>query len=143
MAMAAPRSVARRVVHGVGWEAGAVVEDSVVRMMVLNSGELGKLYLDPPWRGWGIGDRLVELAKKRCPAELALWTFQINSPAQRFYEQHGFVAVERTDGRSNEEHEPDIRFIWRPENRTRTRPVMPRVAGVGNWVTAIFRTTNF
>ena len=94
----------------------ATVEDSVVGMMVLHGGELSQLYLDPLWRGRGIGDRLVEVAKKRCPAGLALWTFQVNSPAQRFYERHGFVAVERTDGRGNEEHEPDIRFIWRPEN---------------------------
>jgi len=94
----------------------ATVEDSVVGMMVLHGGELGQLYLDPPWRGSGIGDRLVKLAKKRCPTGLALWTFQVNGPAQRFYERHGFVAVERTDGRGNEEHEPDIRFIWRPEN---------------------------
>jgi GNAT superfamily N-acetyltransferase len=34
-------------------------------MMVLDDGELDQLYLDPPWRGNGIGDRLVELAKQR------------------------------------------------------------------------------
>jgi GNAT superfamily N-acetyltransferase len=75
----------------------ATVEDSVVGLMVLNGGELDQPYVDPPWRGHGIGDRLVELAKKRCPVGLALWTFQVNGPAQRFYERHGFVAVERTD----------------------------------------------
>ena len=50
----------------------ATVEDSVVGMMVLHGGELSQLYLDPLWRGCGIGDRLVEVAKKRCPAGLAL-----------------------------------------------------------------------
>jgi hypothetical protein len=32
-------------------------------------------------------------------------------PAQRFYERHGFIAVERTDGSSKKEHEPDIRYV--------------------------------
>jgi hypothetical protein len=35
-------------------------------------------------------------------------------PARRFYERHGFVAVEHTDGAGNEEREPDVRFLWRP-----------------------------
>jgi len=94
----------------------ATVADSVVGMMVLDDGELDQLYLDPPWRGQGIGDRLVELAKQRCPTGLALWTFQVNTSAQRFYGRHGFVEVERTDGHGNEEHEPDVRLVWRPAN---------------------------
>lgn len=56
------------------------------------------------------------LAKKRHPDGLQLWTFQVNGPAQRFYERHGFIAVERTDGSGDEQHEPDIRYVWRPEN---------------------------
>jgi hypothetical protein len=44
-----------------------------------------------------------------------LWTFQVNGPARRFYERHGFIAVERTDGHGNEEREPDIGYIWRPD----------------------------
>jgi hypothetical protein len=34
--------------------------------------------------------------------------------ARRFYERHGFVSVERTDGLHNEEREPDISYVWRP-----------------------------
>ena len=47
---------------------------------------------------------------------LELWTFQINATAQRFYERHGFVAVDRTDGSANEEREPDIRYRWRADD---------------------------
>jgi len=36
----------------------------------------------------------------------------VNGPAQRLYERHGFVAVERTDGAGNEECEPDVRYVW-------------------------------
>ncbi|WP_327358295.1 GNAT family N-acetyltransferase [Streptomyces sp. NBC_01304] len=92
----------------------ATVEGAVVGLMVLDGADLEQLYLDPPWRGHGIGDRLVELAKQRRPAGLALWTFQVNAPACRFYERHGFVEAERTDGRRNEEREPDVRYVWRP-----------------------------
>lgn len=84
----------------------------VVGLLVLGETELEQLYLAPGWRGRGIGDRLVELAKRRRPGGLTLWTFQVNQPARRFYERHGFVAVERTDGSANEEHEPDIRYAW-------------------------------
>ncbi|MFF3836530.1 GNAT family N-acetyltransferase [Streptomyces sp. NPDC001930] len=93
----------------------ATVEDTVVAMMVLDGEDLDQLYIDPPWRGRGIGDRLVELAKRRSTAGLTLWTFQVNAPARRFYERHGFVAAEHTDGERNEEREPDVRYVWSPE----------------------------
>jgi mannose-6-phosphate isomerase-like protein (cupin superfamily) len=35
--------------------------------------------------------------------ELSLWTFQRNLVARRFYEQHGFLLVDETDGARNEE----------------------------------------
>lgn len=91
---------------------------TVVGLMVLDDGqELEQLYLDPSWRGRGLGDRFVDLAKRRRPTGLALWTFQVNTAAQRFYRRHGFVEVERTDGAANEEREPDVRFVWSPETR--------------------------
>jgi GNAT superfamily N-acetyltransferase len=91
-------------------DAGGVV----VGLMVLGPGEIDQLYLDPDWRGRGIGDRFVELAQQLFPSGLSLWTFQVNSAAARFYERHGFLAVERTDGRDNEEREPDVRYSWSP-----------------------------
>ncbi|WP_234392797.1 MULTISPECIES: GNAT family N-acetyltransferase [Actinomycetes] len=92
----------------------AVVESTVVGLLVLEGAELSQLYLDPPRRGHGIGDRLVDLAKQLRPDGLTLWTFQINEPAQRFYRRHGFAAVEYTDGQRNEEGEPDVRYVWPP-----------------------------
>ncbi len=87
---------------------------AVVGVMVLHGELLSQLYLDPDWRGRGLGDRFVRLAKERSPHGLNLWTFQINKPAHRFYERHGFVAVEHTDGSGNEEREPDMRYVWKP-----------------------------
>jgi GNAT superfamily N-acetyltransferase len=92
----------------------AVAEEQVVGLMVLAGDLLSQLYLDPDWRGRGIGDRFVALAKERAPRGLSLWTFQVNEPAHRFYERHGFVEAERTDGSGNEEREPDVRYVWLP-----------------------------
>ncbi|MFF3399928.1 GNAT family N-acetyltransferase [Streptomyces sp. NPDC002659] len=93
----------------------AVAQGSVVGLLVLDGEELEQLYLDPSWRGRGVGDRFVDLAKQQRPAGLRLWTFQVNEPARRFYERHGFIEVERTDGLRNEEREPDVRYVWQPE----------------------------
>ncbi|MER5537703.1 GNAT family N-acetyltransferase [Streptomyces mirabilis] len=92
----------------------AVAEGSVIGLLVLDGKELEQLYLDPSWRGRGVGDRFMDLAKQQRPDGLGLWTFQVNGPAQRFYERHGFIAVEHTDGLRNEEHEPDVRYTWHP-----------------------------
>ncbi|MEV6837321.1 GNAT family N-acetyltransferase [Streptomyces sp. NPDC051133] len=95
------------------WVAQAA-DAGIVGLMVLRDDLLSQLYLAPGWRGRGIGDRFVALAKERSPGGLTLWTFQVNEPAHRFYERHGFVAVEYTDGSGNEEREPDVRYVWRP-----------------------------
>lgn len=56
----------------------------------------------------------MALSKKQQPDGPALWTFQVNESAQRFYERHGFIAVERTNGLRNDEREPDVRYLWQP-----------------------------
>ncbi|MFI1796806.1 GNAT family N-acetyltransferase [Streptomyces sp. NPDC020379] len=84
----------------------------LVGVMVLGEGRIDQLYLAPDRRGQGLGDRFVALAKRRHPTGLDLWTFQVNTPAHRFYERHGFTEADRTDGGANEEGEPDIRYVW-------------------------------
>ncbi|MFE0673757.1 GNAT family N-acetyltransferase [Streptomyces sp. NPDC058867] len=93
----------------------AEADQRLVGVMVLHGERISQLYLDPDWRGRGIGDLFLRLAKERSPQGLNLWTFQVNKPAHRFYERHGFVAVEHTDGSTNEEHEPDVRYVWQPQ----------------------------
>jgi GNAT superfamily N-acetyltransferase len=96
-------------------EAWVAVEDGrVVGLLVLAPGWIEQLYVAPDRLGAGIGSRLVALAKERSPDGLQLWTFQVNARARGFYERHGFVAVETTDGRGNEERQPDVRYAWSP-----------------------------
>ena len=74
---------------------------------------LSHLYLAAEHTGRGLGGALLELARRRFPEGLQLWAFQSNLGALRFYERHGFVPVEWTDG-DNEEGAPDVRMVWRP-----------------------------
>ncbi len=91
----------------------AETEHTVVVAMMLLEGEwIEQLYVDPAWTGRGIGSSLLEVAKRSRPDGLQLWTFQSNHGAHRFYERHGFRAEERTDGSSNQEGAPDVRYVW-------------------------------
>jgi GNAT superfamily N-acetyltransferase len=83
-----------------------------VAVMVLRDDWIDQLYVDAAWTGQGIGSRLLGLAKERRPGGLQLWAFQSNLRARRFYERHGFSAVEETDGSGNEERAPDVRYRW-------------------------------
>jgi 8-oxo-dGTP pyrophosphatase MutT (NUDIX family)/GNAT superfamily N-acetyltransferase len=89
----------------------AEVDGVVVGQMMLDAGWLHHLYIDPSWMGRGLGDQLTALARQRQAGELQLWVFQSNTGARRFYERHGFVAVELTDGAGNDERWPDVRYI--------------------------------
>jgi GNAT superfamily N-acetyltransferase len=93
----------------------AVANGRIVAMMSLAPGWVEHLYVHPEAQRTGVGTELLDLAKNSPLAGggLALWTFQANSGARRFYERHGFVAVELTDGDGNEERTPDVRYEWR------------------------------
>ena len=90
----------------------ATDDGRVVALMALAPGWLEQLYVAPDRLGEGIGSRLMAIAKASQPGGLQLWTFQVNDRARGFYERHGFVAVEQTDG-NNEEGQPDVRYEWK------------------------------
>ncbi len=92
-------------VHGVFEDA------ALLGFIALRADWIDQLYVAPGQQGRGIGSRLIALAQAASPV-LQLWTFQRNAGARRFYERHGFVAVEERDGSDNEEGEPDIRYRW-------------------------------
>jgi hypothetical protein len=59
-----------------------------------------------------VGHALFEHAKALRSGGFEFWVFQQNERARRFYEAHGAVAVEFTDGSGNEEETPDVRYRW-------------------------------
>lgn len=93
-----------RVAVDVGWRLRG--------LLVLDAGWVDQLYVDPDHLGKGIGSLLLSVAKERSPEGLQLWTFATNHRARKFYEQHGFVITDRTDGSHNEEEAPDILYRW-------------------------------
>lgn len=98
-----------------GWV--RVATDGVVRgFLAREDGFIHALYVARGARGAGIGRRLVEDAMAVCPM-LELTTFEANVGARRFYDRMGFREEGRTDGAFNDEHLPDILFVWRAEDR--------------------------
>ena len=73
---------------------------------------LDHLFLRPDATGQGIGTLLLDLVKSRRPGGFALWVFESNSRARRFYARHGLIELERTDGSGNEEKAPDVKLAW-------------------------------
>ena len=90
----------------------------IVGLLVLDDDWVDQLYVLPSWQGQGVGSALLEHAKRLRPDGLQLWTFASNLAAGRFYQRHGFVAVEQTDGEHNEERAPDVRYVWAPSRHT-------------------------
>src|SRR5581483_4521092 len=74
------------------------------RGFALVSGDwLSHLYVHPDAIGTGVGHALFEHVKTLRPGGFDFWVFQQNARARQFYEEHGAVAVEFTDGSANEE----------------------------------------
>ncbi len=96
-----------------------LVADGELRAMAAHAldngiGWIEQLYVDPGFEGRGFGAALLRHALAELHAAGAhpvrLWCFQANTGARRFYERHGFVAVDFTDGRGNEEGCPDVLY---------------------------------
>jgi putative acetyltransferase len=83
-------------------------------LAILHDDWLTHLYVHPDEIGTGVGHALFEHVKTRRPEGLQFWVFQQNERARRFYEAHGAVPVEFTDGEGNEEKTPDVRYEWKP-----------------------------
>lgn len=88
----------------------ALLDDKVVGMIAYNMTEISQLYIHNDYQGIGIGKRLLDRAKEQSEGRLALYTFEVNKKAQRFYEKHGFKIIGR--GYENEENLPDLRYEW-------------------------------
>lgn len=71
------------------------------------------LYVDPPAQRTGTGTELLDLARRRSPTRLTLFTHRRNTRARAFYEHHGLRAVAFSTSPAPES-EPDVRYVWEP-----------------------------
>ena len=70
-----------------------VWDDGVVKGFILvRSGEIKKLFVEPVLQGGGIGAALLEHAVTHCGAD-RLWALEKNTRAIAFYERNGFCAT--------------------------------------------------
>lgn len=72
-----------------------------------------QMWIDPARVGKGLGSLLLMHAMQTLARPVRLYTFQQNAGARRFYERHGFTAIEFTDGENNEEKCPDVLYELR------------------------------
>lgn len=93
----------------------------LVGMCAFRPGWVDHLYVHPIHHGAGIGTALLTKAKET-NHELRLWVFQSNAPAIRFYERRGFTLVHRSDGRDNEERQPDALYATQRSSATAREP---------------------
>ena len=111
-----PREAVRRWMRSrlEGGSVGWVAErgNAVVGYLVLTGDWIDDLFLAPGETGQGIGAALLDIAKVERPEGFLLWVFETNRGARRFYERHGLVELERTDGSGNQERAPDVRMAW-------------------------------
>lgn len=89
----------------------ALMDLKVVGMIAYNHTEISQLYIHIDYQGIGLGQTLLDLAKRNSMGRLTLYTFEVNKVAQRFYEKHGFKMIGK--GHENEENLADILYEWK------------------------------
>ncbi|GAB7192997.1 GNAT family N-acetyltransferase [Kineococcus sp. NUM-3379] len=110
-----PEDVRRWVEHELipnRWTWVAKVDGRIVGVAAVHDGWLEQLYVLPEAQGHGVGRSLLDVAKEHCGGKLRLYVFSRNTRAQRFYARAGFVVTGASDGRDNEEREPDLEMTW-------------------------------
>jgi GNAT superfamily N-acetyltransferase len=96
---------------------GYFENEELVGFIAFREDWIDHLYVLPNFHQRGIGTALLKVAMSQYHA-LSLWTFQRNAVARRFYEKHGFVLADQTDGAGNEEGEPDALYVWKSPAQT-------------------------
>ena len=90
----------------------ALEGERIVAFCTVRRGWIDVFHVAPERHGRGIDRALIGRALKG-RRRVKLWTFQRNTRARRFYALQGFRELRLTDGRGNEEREPDVLLEWR------------------------------
>jgi ribosomal protein S18 acetylase RimI-like enzyme len=88
----------------------ALFESQLVGFVASSAESVSQLHVQVGMHRQGIGSALLALSKARSTGRLWLYAFTRNVRACRFYEKHGFVAVER--GFEPHWQLEDVKFVW-------------------------------
>ena len=88
------------------------IADRPVAFLAMEKEFIDQLYVNPEYQRRGIGEVLLNFARRQSPAHLWLYTLQANENARAFYEKHGFIA-EKFGFSPPPENEPDVEYHWR------------------------------
>lgn len=91
----------------------AIRGGKIVGFMAVTPGWLNHLYVHPDAQRAGVGTILLAHVKRRLADGFRFWVFQKNLAARDFYEKHSAILLRETDGKTNEEREPDAEYEWR------------------------------
>ncbi len=83
---------------------------AIVGFIAYTPETISQIYVDVNYQNRRIGSMLLELAKQASMGRLRLFTFEVNTKAQRFYEKHGFRVIAR--GNENMWNLEDIEYEW-------------------------------
>jgi GNAT superfamily N-acetyltransferase len=112
----------------VDWIENRLIPDGGVTVAVLKNRMIGmcatsqhdgfnwvdQLYVHPQHIGQRVGTTLLMHTLQKLQSPIRLYTFQANAGASCFYERHGFVAIQFSDGANNEERVADILYEYKP-----------------------------
>ena len=88
----------------------AVVDGRLAGFIAASRESIAQLHVHIAWQRRGIGSQLLAWAKGQSGGSLWLYTFAKNAVARRFYEKHGFVAIEF--GFEPTWQLDDVRYRW-------------------------------
>lgn len=107
------RSWALGLLEPPGRELWVAVRGELLLGFVLLEGEwVNLLFVHPGRPARGVGAALLDLVKGLRPRGFGLRVYQRNDQARAYYRRHGLIELERTDGSSYRDAEPDLQMAW-------------------------------
>ncbi len=92
----------------------AKIDGSVVGLLALLPSEsrIDQIFVRPDRKGQGIGQALLEEARRRMPGRLVLATHETNTRARAFYEREGFRLERLEDDAAH--RRVKCHYVWTP-----------------------------
>ena len=91
----------------------AVAAGAVIGMLATYPTTIDQLFLDPAWKGRGVGKALLAEAKRLAPGGFTLWANTANAPAREFYERQG-MAFQELAPRPDKPEQIVAHYRWVP-----------------------------